>query len=372
MNIRLGKLLGIPVSVDVSWFVIFALIVFTLAQYYFPQMYPGFSRAINWLAGLVAALLLFGSVLLHELMHSIVAKKNNVGIGGITLFIFGGVSRLKEEPHTPVSELKMALAGPATSFTLAFVFWLAAVVGGPAFFGPVTIAVLHYLAGINLVLGVFNMLPGFPLDGGRVLRAMLWQTMNDLDKATRYASWVGQGMGYIFMAVGFSIMLFGSFIGGLWLVFIGWFLSNAAQQSYQQVVLRRALSGIEVARIMTQDFPHIRPDMLLDEFVHDYLLRYDYSAFPVTDGEDLVGIVTVNEVREVPRERWHETSVGQIARPPEQERKIDENDDAFDALMHMAEGHLRRLLVMHDGKLKGMVTEDGIINIVRRKLQLGI
>jgi len=372
MNIRLGRLLGIPVSVDISWFVIFALIVFTLAQYYFPQFYPGLSPVMNWFAGLVAALLLFASVLLHELMHSVVARRNNIDIGGITLFIFGGVSRLREEPSTPASELKMALAGPATSFALALVFWLAMVIGGTAIFGPVGLAILQYLAGINVMLAVFNMLPGFPLDGGRVFRAILWGTLNDLDRATRYASWVGQGLGYLFMVLGFTMMLFGNFVSGLWLVFIGWFLSNTAQQSYQQVVLRRALSGVGVGSIMTQEFPHINPEMPLDEFVHDYLLRYDHSAFPIIDGEDLIGIVTVSEVRDVPREQWHTTTVRQVARPPEEERKIDEYDDAFDALMQMAGGHTRRLLVMHDGKLKGMVTEDSIINIVRRKLQLGI
>lgn len=372
MTIRVGRVLGIPVSIDLSWFVIFALIVYTLSQFYFPRVNPDFSAAMNWLAGVIAALLLFGSVLLHELMHSYVAKLNGIEIGGITLFIFGGVSRMKDEPRTPEAELKMAVAGPATSFALAAAFWGLAVFGGRAMLGPLGLEIVGYLAVINLILGIFNMLPGFPLDGGRVLRAILWGALDNLDRATRYASYVGQGFAYLFIIGGFWMMLLGGFLSGLWLVLIGWFLNNAAQQSYQQMVLRRALSGVDVHRVMTSDFPHVSPDLPLDEFVHDYLLRYDYSAFPVTEEENLVGIVTVSEVRNVAKEQWHETSVREVARPPEEERVIDENDDAFDALMHMAEGNLRRLLVMHNGKLKGMVTEESIINIVRMKLQLGV
>jgi Zn-dependent protease/CBS domain-containing protein len=373
MSMRLGKLLGIPITVDASWFVIFALIVFTLSQHYFPQANPNFTPAMNWLAGIIAALMLFGSVLLHELMHSYVAKLNGISIGGITLFIFGGVSRMKDEPQTPEAELKMAIAGPATSFALAAAFWVIASVGKPAL-GDLAVQILTYLAFINVIVGTFNMLPGFPLDGGRVLRAILWSSLGSLERATRIATYVGQTFGYMFIFFGFSGMLFlrGFFLSGLWLVFIGWFLNNAAQQSYQQLALRRALSGVDVHRVMTSDFPHVSPSLTLDEFVHDFLLRYDYAAFPVTEGENLVGIVTVGEVREVPRERWPETAVRDIAKPPEEERTIDENDDAFDALMHMAAGNVRRLLVMHDGRLKGMVTQDSIINLVRTKLQLGM
>jgi len=372
LSLRLVRLLGVPISIDVSWFVIFALIVYTLAQFYFPQMNPGFSTAMNWLAGVIAALLLFASVLLHELMHSYVAKRNGIGISGITLFIFGGVSRMKEEPGTPEVELKMAVAGPATSIILAAIFWVLAAAGGRAMLGSFGLGIVRYLAMINFILGIFNLLPGFPLDGGRVLRAILWGSLESLDRATRYATYIGQGFGYLFIFGGFSMMIFGGFLSGLWFVFIGWYLNNAAQQSYQQVVVRRALSGVDVHRIMTTDFPHMDPDTSLDEFVHDYLLKYDYAAFPVTKDDSLLGIVTADEVRDIPREQWGETTVGQVAKPPEEERVIDENDDAFDALMHMAEGNLRRLLVMHDSKLKGMVTQDSIINIVRMKLRIGI
>lgn len=279
---------------------------------------------------------------------------------------------MKNEPQTPEAELKMALAGPATSFVLAAFFWALAAFGGRALLGALGVEIIGYMAIINLILGVFNMIPGFPLDGGRVFRAILWGSLGSLDRATRIASYTGQGFGYLFIIGGFWIMLFGGFLSGLWLVFIGWFLNNAAQQSYQQLVMRRALSGVDVHRIMTTDYPHVAPNTTLDEFVHDYLLKYDYSAYPVTEDENLIGIVTAGEVRDIPRDKWHDTVVRAIAKSPEEERVIDENDDAFDALMHMAEGSLNRLLVMHDGKLKGMVTHDSIINIVRTKLQLGM
>lgn len=372
MSIKLGRILGIPISIDVSWFVIFALIVYTLAVGYFPQANRHLTPAMNWLGGVIAALLLFASVLLHEIMHSVVAKRNGIGIGGITLFIFGGVSRMTDEPRTPEAELKMAIAGPATSIVLAGAFYVAARLGGAAVFGVLGYEVVSYLALINLILGMFNLIPGFPLDGGRVLRAILWGATNNLEKATRYAAFSGQAFAWLFIIGGFSTMLFGGFLGGLWFVFIGWFLNNAAHQSYQQLVLRRALSGVDVHRVMTTDFPHVDPSTSLQDFVHDYLLRYDYSAFPITDDGNLVGIITANEVRDVPREQWPTMSVRQVAKLPDEERVIDENDDAFDALMHMAEGNLRRLLVMHDGKLKGMITQDSILNLVRTKMQLGV
>jgi len=371
MSIKIGRLLGIPIRIDISWLVIFALIVYSLGAVYFPQTHPNFSKAMDWLGGVIAALLLFASVLLHELMHSYVAKKNGLPVGGITLFIFGGVSQLMEEPRTPEVELKMAIAGPATSIILGLVLMaMARAVGNAS--NSLANAVLGYLGLINITLGIFNLIPGFPLDGGRVLRAILWGSLNNLDKATRIAASIGQGFGYLFILGGFLIMLTGQFLSGLWLVFIGWFLNNAAQQSYQQVILRKALSGVDVHRVMTTDFPHVEPETTIDSFVHDYLLKYDYSAFPVSEGENLIGIITVNEVRNIPRETWHDVKVREIVQPPDAERTIDENDDAFDALIHMAQGNSPRLLVIHDGKLRGMVTQDSIINIVRTKLQLGM
>jgi len=371
MTLRIGRLLGIPIYIDVSWFIVFFLVVFVLAAAYFPQASPGLNHVLYWIAATITALMLFASVLLHELMHSFVAKRNNIGISGITLFIFGGVSRLKEEPHSPEVELKMALAGPLTSFALAALFGVV-LLAGRGGVGTLGFEVLKYLAIINLILGIFNLLPGFPLDGGRVFRAILWGVTGSLEKSTRYAAHVGQGFGYLFIFLGFLLIVLRQWLSGGWFIFIGWYLNNAAQQSYQQLVIRRALSGIDVHRIMTTDFPHIDARTSVHDFVHDFLLKYDYSAFPVISDDSLIGIVTVDEIREVPRAEWERIRVGDIAKPPEEERVIDENDDAFEALMHMAETNSRRLLVMHDGKLKGMVTQDSIISIVRTKMRIGM
>jgi len=371
MNLRIGKILGIPIKIDISWLVIFALIVFSLSGGYFRVNFPQLTPAMDWIGGILAALLLFASVLLHELMHSFVAQRNKLKVGGITLFIFGGVSQLMEEPMTPEIELKMALAGPITSLVLGVAILVALKYIGTSF-GTLTAAILYYLGRINIILGVFNMIPGFPLDGGRVLRAVLWRSMNNLDGATRIASKVGQGFGYAFIFGGFWIMLAGQGLDGLWFVVIGWFLNNAAQQSYRQLVLRNALTGIDVHRVMTTDFPHVDPETNLNDFVHDYLLKYDYIAFPVSKNDQLLGMITVSEVREIPKEQWPDVKVGAVTKPVGEERTIDENDDAFEALMHMAQGNANRLLVVHEGKLKGMVTQESIISIVRTKLQLGM
>ncbi|HEY3298561.1 MAG TPA: site-2 protease family protein, partial [Armatimonadota bacterium] len=272
MTIRIGKLIGIPIKIDISWLVAFILIVYSLAKGYFQTMYQEFTPTMDWVGGIVAALLLFASVLLHELMHSYVAIKNGLPVGGITLFIFGGISQLNEEPRTPEVELKMALAGPATSLVLGGAILLLMRVSGMPH-NTLWAAILGYLGLINVMLGVFNLIPGFPLDGGRVLRAILWGTMNNLDRATKIASTVGQGFGYLFIIGGLGIMLTGQVVSGLWLLFIGWFLNNAAQQSYQQSVLRKALSGVDVHTVMTTDYPHVDPDTTIDQFVHDYLLK---------------------------------------------------------------------------------------------------
>lgn len=371
MSINLGKLRGIPVTVDVSWFFIFALIVYTLAMSYFPSVSPGTPQILHWVGGVIAALFLFFSVLVHEYMHSFVAKRNGIPISGITLFIFGGVSRMEEEPKTPAIEFKMAIAGPLTSLVLAGVFWGVSVLAGMGL-GDFGLTIIGYLAIINFMLAMFNMIPGFPLDGGRVLRAILWSSLNSLERATNIASKVGQGFGFAFMFGGFWMMFAGGFLSGLWLVFIGWFLNNAAQQSYRQLELRQALSGVEVGRIMTSDFVHVDPDVSVESFVNDYLLTHEYSCFPVTDGDSLVGIVTLDEVRALDKERWAVTRVREIAKTPESERVISDTDDAFDAMTHMAEGNLTRLLVMHDGRLRGVVDRDSLVNLVRTKMRLGI
>lgn len=370
MSFRIGRVWGFPIEIDVSWFVIFALFAWSLSTIVFPQMLPNAPASLDWALGTVATLLLFASVLVHELAHSYVAVKNHLPIGGITLFLFGGVSKMTEEPRNPRLELRMSVAGPLTSLVLGGLFW-AIGVGARAIGAPLPlIAVAGYLALINVLLAIFNLLPGFPLDGGRVLRAILWQTTGSLERATRYASYSGQAFGYLFMLLGLFMLFSGNFIGGIWLGLIGWFLVSMAQSAYQQMVLQRALSGVPVERIMQREVPHVPPDLSLRDLVDDYFMRQDYSAYPVMAGENLLGIVTVEDVRDVPREEWDATRVADVARPADAHRTIDEREDAWHALTQMLQEDVRRLLVVRDGHLEGVVSRDGVLHVVRAKMQL--
>ena len=371
MSFRLGRIWGFPIEIDISWFLVFLLVAWSLSAGYYPRVFPNQSVALNWGIGVITALLFFVSVLIHELAHSYVAIKNGLSIGGITLFLFGGVSKLTQEPQTPELELKMSAAGPLTSLALGGIFYGlglgARALGLPA---PV-VAVAAYLAVINVILAIFNLVPGFPLDGGRVLRAILWRSTGSLERATRYASFAGQGFGYLLMAWGAYQLCGGGLIGGAWMLFIGWFLVSAAQNAYQQVVLQRALSGVPVERIMQRDVPRIPPDMLLRDLVDEYFMRQDYAAYPVVEDDCLVGIITVDDVREVPREMWASTMVRQAARHTDEHRIIDEDEDAWDALTQMLQNDARRLLVVRNGHLEGVVSRESILHLVRAKMQLG-
>ncbi|HOM70644.1 MAG TPA: site-2 protease family protein [Armatimonadota bacterium] len=371
-GINIGKIAGFQISIDWSWLIIFFLVTYSLAVAYFPQVYPDLSSSTSWIMGVIAALLLFASVLAHELMHSVVARNNGIEIKGITLFIFGGMAQTKGEARTPKVEFWMAISGPLTSLAVAALFY-AVTRASIAFELPTAVvAISGYLALINLILAIFNMVPGFPLDGGRVLRSGLWAWFNDLEKATRYASYTGQGFGYLLIAFGFVNLLAGFLIGGLWMIFIGWFLVSSARSSYEQVVLREALSGVEVERVMTTEVPTVEPQLAVDEFVSDYLLRHEYACYPVTEGNHVKGIVSIDEVRALPREKWASTTVGDIAEPVEEEARVSKNDDAWDALLKLATEDRRRLLVMDNGTLDGTVTQESILRLVRTKMRLGV
>jgi len=369
---RLGRILGFTIRVDWSWLLIFVLVVFSLAGGYFPRFYPQFGIATNWLVGMIAAVLLFASVLAHELMHSIVARRGGIDVKEITLFIFGGVSQTKSEPDDPWMEFRMALAGPALSIALAVGFWVLARITALAMGPAPVVALFGYLAFINLILGLFNLAPGFPLDGGRVLRSVIWAVTDDLEKATRFASYAGQAFAYFLIVIGFINITSGILFQGLWLVFIGWFLSSAARSGYEQVVVRQALTGMEVRDIMVKDTPSVAPEVTVDHFVHDYLLRHDYSMYPVVEGDVVKGVVGIAEVRKLPKDRWESTPVSDIAYPVDEERKVRKEDDAWQALTQLMTTDGSRLLVMDNGHLDGMVTRENLFHLVQTKMRLGV
>ncbi|MCL5102843.1 MAG: site-2 protease family protein [Armatimonadetes bacterium] len=369
-GVKLGKILGFEISMDWSWLLIFFLVVYTLANGYFPTFYPSFTMATNWLMGVLAAVLLFVSVLIHELSHSVIARSYGTEIRGITLFLFGGMSQAADEPKSAREEFWMALAGPLTSFLLAVIFYLIGGLGVDMGWPGPLVAVLGYLAMINVLLGAFNLLPGFPLDGGRVLRSAIWGWTDDLEKATRYASYSGQGFGYLLMTLGFLDILGRSLVGGLWLIFIGWFLAGAARQSYQQLIVRQALSGVRVEQVMTCDVPAVPSDLSIRQFVDDQLLRHEYSCYPVTQGDEVVGVVGAEEVRTVPSDRWDFVRVGDIKHQIDNAYKIGAEDDAWDALTKLADQSVCRLMVVEDDHLRGTVGRESVFRLVQTKVQM--
>lgn len=373
-SIKLGKVFGFDINIDWSWLLIFALVVWSLASGYFPSAYPQFGVATSWLMGLFAALLLFASVLIHELSHSVVARHHGMEVKGITLFLFGGVSQTAEEPKSASEEFWMAIVGPVTSLLLALLFYMMGGAGVLFGWSPPIVAICGYLAMINLLLGLFNLVPGFPLDGGRVLRSAIWGATNDLPRATRYAATIGQGFGYLLMAFGFLRIVSGDLIGGLWLVFIGWFLTGAARSSYQQMLMREALSGIHVEQVMTTDVPFIPADVSVRQFVDEHLLKHEYSCYPVVRPEDqsAVGVVGAEEVRRLPATQWETTPVGAIAHAIDGEDTVSRGDDAWDALAKLAGNNLCRLLVMEDGRLAGTVGREAMFRLVQTKMSLGV
>jgi Zn-dependent protease len=364
-NFRLFKVFGIPVEINVSWFIIFGLVSWSLVSIYFPAHYPSFSVVTHWIMGLVAALLLFASVVLHELGHSYVAKTHGVPIKRITLFLFGGVSQLTKESSDPVTEIKIAISGPAVSYALMLVFfgfyYVVSRSGSP---GGVA-AVLKYLAYVNGILGTFNLIPGFPLDGGRLLRAILWKASGDLRRATYVASKVGSIIGIVFIVLGFLLVFRGAFIGGLWLVLIGFFLRQAAGASYLQVVIESTLKGVTVGDIMKPDVVTVSEDLTVQSLVDEYFFKYHFDCFPVSDDGRLKGLITVNELKDLPKAKWQETRVGDIMQPDSQRIRAGIDEEASEVLKRVIRDRCGKLPVVSGDRIVGIITRRDIMEALR-------
>jgi Zn-dependent protease len=361
-GIRLGKISGIAISIDLSWFVIFGIFAYILARGYFPQMAPRESVGTYWLFSIITSLLFFGSVVAHEMSHAVVARRRGIPISGITLFIFGGVAQMEDEPQTPRDEFAMAIAGPLASVGVAVLFFAAAfaarTMGSNLWFVS-----FFYLWFINLVLAIFNMIPGFPMDGGRVFRSFLWWTMKDLRRATRVASITGQGFGWTMIAFG-AISLFLPALrgyGGIWFALVGWFLISAARSSYQQVVLRESLRHVPVREVMNSNAEAVSPATTLERLVNDHFLAEGPTTLPVERDGMLMGLVSVEDVRSIPRERWATTLVTEVMKPLEKEQVISVEEDAWDATNRMAQTNSDRVLVAEDNRVTGLVTRGSIM-----------
>ncbi len=375
----IGRIFGINIRIDWSWLFIFALIAWNLATV-FAAAHPSWDLGLAWGTALIAALLFFASVLAHELAHSLVARARGVPVRSITLFLFGGVSNIQREPSSPFDEFLITIVGPLTSIVLGFLFiWIAGVNVGPidnllsdtgnfiAQLSPVT-TLLVWLGPINILVGVFNLIPGFPLDGGRILRSILWAIMRNVRRATRWAAAVGQAVAWLMIFAGIA-MIFGAdlpffgtgFINGLWLAFIGWFLNNASEQSYQQVVIEDILTGTSVAQLMRTNPPAVPASISIGTLVQDYIMGTDDQSFPVMQDGRLLGLITLEDVRKVPHPDWTITTVGQIMTTADKLIEVTPDEDAAEALRELAQRDVRQLPVVRNGELVGMLRRRDIM-----------
>ena len=359
-SLQVARVLGIPVYVHFSWFVVFGLIAWTLATGYFPQHYPNLPVTSYWAKGLVASLLFFVSILLHELGHSLVARKSGIAIRSITLFIFGGVARLERDPPDGRTELRMAAAGPAVSLALSALFLGAGSLARP---GGTAWAVAHYLALINLV-------PAFPLDGGRLLRGLLWKSMGKT-RATRLAARSGTLFAYFLIMSGVISLVRGAGISGMWYVLIGWFLKDASAGAYHSARVDEALRGVTAADAMSKDVATLPADVSLAEAAHDYFLRTGYGAYPVVRGNSVVGLLCRRDILKVPAEERERTSVQSAMTPLGERVVVPPGAPLLRAMSKMAESGLGRVLVMEGGRLVGLLTMGSVLRHVRVREELG-
>lgn len=364
-TLHLFRLFGIPVELDLSWILILVLVTWTFATGYYPENFPGlFSVSERWLIGLVTALLLFISILLHEFSHSLVAVRSGIPIRKITLFMFGGVAQMDRDVDDPVIELKMAAAGPLMSLVLAAFFYVLSLLSRGAFILPV---LTRSLANLNIAVLVFNMVPGFPLDGGRILRAAIWRRTGNVRRATKIASRIGSGFAVFLMLTGFFFFIsYGSFIGGLWLIFIGFFLRQAAKSGYVMVAFKEALGHMRVAEIMKRDVVTVDIATTLSSLVDDYFLRYHYGSFPVVENGRLRGVVTLEDLRGVERDRWHEATVEEVVGSSFAGFVLHPLDPAEKLLqLIMRKGYEQLPVVNDEGAVVGIVTRRDLMAAIK-------
>ena len=373
-RITLFKLFGFEVRIDLSWLIIAVLVAWSLAVGFFPFRYKNLSVQTYWGMGVVGAIGFFLSVIFHEVFHSLVAKKFGIPMKGITLFIFGGVSEMGEEPPSARTEFLVAVVGPLSSIAIALACYGFHILGNRGGGWPLPIdGVVLYLAYINSLLAAFNLLPAFPLDGGRMLRAALWAFKKNLRWATRIASQIGSGFALLLMFFGvFQFFFTGNLIGGIWSFLIGVFLQGAARMSYQQVLVRKALEGEQVRRFMKSDPLTVPPSASVRQLVEDYIYKYHFKMFPVTEGPDkLIGCVTTKQLDGVPREEWNLKTVGDLATQCSPENTIEPQADAMKALSLMARTGSSRLIVVEGNRVVGVITLKDMLAFLSLKLELG-
>lgn len=370
-SVSLGRVRGIPVGLHTSWFVIFGLVTWSLAAAYFPPKYPDLPPAAYWLLGAVTSVLFFLSVFLHEMGHSIVAQRSGIPVNSITLFIFGGIAQIAREPDRPGTEFRIAVAGPVTSLILFVLFtglWAL-----DRHVSPYLAAPSEWLARINFALAAFNMIPGFPLDGGRVLRAIVWARIGNFQRATRAAAFSGQVVAFGFMGLGLLRVFGGAFFDGLWLIFIGWFLQNAAAASYAQVTMQNALGGVRVGQVMSRDCTRVPGYLPLRRVVEDRVLTGGQRCFFVTDQERLLGMLTLRDLATVPRDDWDSVPARQVMTPWDRLLVVGPDTPLLDALRRMDDADVAQVPVVDgDERLLGSLSREQVLRYVRTRAELGV
>jgi Zn-dependent protease/predicted transcriptional regulator len=365
-GVPIGKIFGIPIYLDTSWFIIFLLITLSLRTQFVSQ-HPSWTPAQHWALGIITSVLFFGSVLFHELSHSVVALRFKIPVQSITLFIFGGVSRIVRDAPTAAQEFAIAIAGPLSSFFLAGCFWLLA---HYVHSNEMVAAAAGWLWPINLMLAVFNLVPGFPLDGGRVFRGIVWGITGNFDRATKIASTVGKAFAYLMIMFGVWRALEGNFIGGLWIAFIGWFLLSAARQTYAQVTIRTSLTGVLAGDIMSGDIPTVARDISIDEYVHE-VLRTGQKVHVVTGAGKPVGLATLSALRSVPRDEWANTSIQAVMLPLDKIHSAAPEEPALGVFERMQQEDINQMPVISEGNIVGMVARDAIMRVLQTRLRSG-
>lgn len=385
----LGKIFGIHIRIDWSWLLIFALVTWSLASS-FGSVHPDWTILVNWVLALLAAALFFGSILAHELAHALVARRMGTPVRNITLFIFGGVSNIQKEPNSPLSEFAITIVGPLTSFILGSTFL---VLGFGSFvFNNVSLlnpfealskigpagTILIWLGSINILIAVFNLIPGFPLDGGRIVRSALWAVTDNLTQATHWASILGQAVAWaltlagIAMMFGVNIPFFGTgFINGLWIVFIGWFLQNASVQSYRRVVIQDILEDVPVKQMMYTDVPVVDAGLSVQMLIDNHIMKRDNRAFIVYENDTMVGLVTIDDIRKLDTEARAHTTIKDIMTPSQKLIVIAPEEEASDAFERLQSEDIRQLPVVNGNRIVGLLRRKDIIRWLQLQSHLG-
>lgn len=365
-GIRLGRVIGFEISLDTSWFIILFLVMWSFTEGVFPMQVPGLSRATYLAMGTAGALLFFVSLLAHELSHSVVARRKGIPVEGITLFLFGGVAKTRAEAGSPGDEFWIAFVGPLMSVAIGAALFAAAAAGVRLGVHPAFVAVLQYIGLLNVVLAVFNMLPGFPLDGGRVLRAAVWKATGSLMRATRIASLAGQGVGFLLIAAGVWQALGGNLMGGVWLGFIGWFLRNAAVSGLRQHQLHEVLEEITARQILTPVPETVPPDITLEDLTDRHFMRRRFRAFPVVENDAPLGLISVHQVRDIPRELWARRTARETMTPLGDAIVVRPEDSLTAVLDKVREAPAHRVLVVGNGRLEGIITAGDLASWIGR------